>query len=91
MMDGGPAFPRIQTIQVENSNPDAPPTLLPCYDYEGMSLRDWFAGQALSGLAESGVIENYEPLHIARVCCQLADAVLAELERAKPKPKGKGC
>jgi hypothetical protein len=35
--DGGPAFPQ---AEVDQSWPQAP----------GMSLRDWFAGQALAGL-----------------------------------------
>jgi len=36
--DGGPAFP-LQSI-----GPEYPP------GYAGMSLRDWFAGQALAGI-----------------------------------------
>lgn len=40
--DGGPAFPSVGL--------DTPDGIA----FEGMSLRDWFAGQALSGLLASG-------------------------------------
>jgi hypothetical protein len=66
--DGGPAFPR--------------------YDYDarrtqnGMSLRDWFAGQALSGfLANSrlGVLSEENPEgQIAMSAYALADAMIKE-------------
>jgi len=39
--DGGPAFPR--TVQGWNGHLDA---------MDGMTLRDWFAGQALPGLIQ---------------------------------------
>lgn len=43
--DGGPAFPsgKSETPGYENSLPY----------YEGMSLRDWFAGMALQGIVSS--------------------------------------
>lgn len=40
--DGGPAFP--STVQYDGRN---------ICDIPGMSLRDWFAGQALAGLLAS--------------------------------------
>jgi len=42
--DGGPAFPRSGTFKdyCRDEFVDSP--------YSGMSLRDWFAGQALAGL-----------------------------------------
>jgi len=49
----------------------------------GMSLRDWFAGMALSGeLASSN--EYQEPANIALWTYRVADAMLAERERTEP-------
>lgn len=57
----------------------APPTV------DGMSLRDWFAGQALTGLVAfdrpSGTGGHNQPIHFARWSYAIADAILAE--RAK--------
>ena len=44
-----------------------------------MSLRDWFAGQALAGLVPA--IRDYE--QAAEIVYRYADAMLAERERAK--------
>lgn len=50
---------------------------------KGMSLRDWFAGQAVSGLA-SIVVEDGYPLHaMATDAYRIADALLSERERSK--------
>jgi hypothetical protein len=43
--NGGPAFPS----QVRTYEPD---------NYEGMTLRDWFAGMALAGMMANPVIEQ---------------------------------
>lgn len=62
--DGGPAFPTDSEHQVENH----------VFHFAGMTLRDWFAGQALaSGKMALG--------DCAR-CYEYADAMLAA--RAKP-------
>jgi hypothetical protein len=42
--------------------------------YPGMSLRDWFAGQALSGLMAH---VRYSPRDAARQAYDIADAMLA--------------
>ena len=60
--DGGPAFPRAGSDYVKAQ--------------EGMSLRDWFAGQVLQGLAsneERWVSANEV---IAKACYEAADAML---------------
>lgn len=63
--DGGTAFPISDRGAVE----------------PGMSLRDWFAGQALAGmLADSNV--KGQPVVIADGAYRLADAML---EARKPK------
>lgn len=66
-IDGGPAFP--ETIAITPSGDVYP-------GYHGMTLRDWFAGQALAGM-------------VARECDAapvyayfLADAMLAERAKA---------
>lgn len=66
--DGGPAFPQVET---EKS-----------YSHEGMSLRDWFAGQALVGhLANNGATSDMilvGAIGIAESCFKIADAMLQE-------------
>lgn len=64
--DGGPAFPR--------SGSDYVPA------QEGMSLRDWFAGQVLAGLAsneERWVSANEV---ISKSCYEAADAMIKARE-----------
>lgn len=74
------------------------PAAFPCspgdvpYWNEGMTLRDWFAGQALAALADSIVMgfaktepdkgDKYVNAKIALYSFQVADAMLAE--RSKP-------
>ena len=70
--DGGPAFPNI----TPDMNVDGGP---------GMSLRDWFAGQALAGMIASaeGEASGGWPggdAQCARACYSLADAMLKARE-----------
>jgi hypothetical protein len=64
--DGGPAF----TFCIPDFHGDKP------HLQEGMSLRDWFAGQALAGMSgdpeRTGVFEDY-----AHDAYKFADAMLA--------------
>lgn len=74
--DGGPAFPCEQHETQEGTwNQTFEP---------GMSLRDWFAGMALQGLASatdaSGAWTGADPT-VANQAYRIADAMLAE--RAK--------
>lgn len=74
--DGGPAFPR--TVQSWNGH------LTP---HDGMSLRDWFAGQALSGVAsdprgtvqvaKAAGVEGRALEYASAVAYELADAMIA--------------
>ena len=67
--NGGPAFP--------------PHKFGDAWDcgYFGMTLRDWFAGQALVGLMASADVGN-GPDDLAAACGAIADAMIAE--RNKP-------
>jgi cobalamin biosynthesis protein CobT len=48
----------------------------------GMTLRDWFAGQALQGwLASFAPDENPKSKDLAKFAYELADAILAEREK----------
>jgi len=47
--------------------------------HPGMSLRDWFAGQALASRGMYGA--NVREKEVAEECYQIADAMLAEREK----------
>lgn len=69
--DGGPAFARPAT-RIEFSSGD-----VEYHDAaEGMSLRDYFAGQALA----SGEIKSDGPDSLADLCYVIADAMIAARE-----------
>lgn len=73
--NGGPAFPLL------GEGPNAP-----CFN-EGMTLRDWFAGQALAGLVASSVKAGEGAIKLLpKACVEFADALIAEL--AKEKNRG---
>ena len=71
--DGGPAFPRTMSEYEKVTG------------HDGMSLRDWFAGQALTSLeqffyrSEHALSEGDAP-QIAKMAYAIADAMLAERE-----------
>lgn len=75
--DGGPAFPRRALSGGDHGYP---------VQSDGMSLRDWFAGQAMNAVV-IGVLTNGEVPkrsdddRIARTAYQLADAMLAAREK----------
>jgi hypothetical protein len=67
--DGGPAFPHVNRFYWGGDE-----------RYDGLSLRDWFAGLALQGLCSlddaKGDADQY-----AKWAYQYADAMLAERKR----------
>jgi hypothetical protein len=64
-LTGGYAFPRAETAEGSGEH--------------GMTLRDWFAGQALLGaLAALMDPSNMTPEQFAEMSYQIADAMLAE-------------
>ena len=67
--DGGPAFPEVGSYDGG------------CHDFsfEGMTLRDYFAGQALAGLAsDNELVMTHEKM--SEWCYTAADAMLAARE-----------
>lgn len=87
--DGGPAFPRASTFGRRPGKHGGEAQLVESSGHSGMSLRDWFAGQALPQaiaheieLRRSSVAPvafRYEA--IAHAAYVVADAMLAERER----------
>ena len=72
-IDGGPAYPVIGAPGASQ-------------DYQGMSLRDYFAGQALAGFTAAHDEEGTwmsDPVCAAREAYLTADAMLAEREKEK--------
>ena len=68
--DGGSAFPRTKsTGDLSNSNTEIIST-------GGMSLRDWFAGQALVGLLTQPAEAEFGPNHFAKAAYEMADAMI---------------
>lgn len=65
--------------QDKPGNPPAFP--VPDSNHLGMSLRDWFAGQALMGLHANPNLNDNDPAFDAKLSYKAADAMLAE--RAK--------
>ena len=65
MKDGGPAFP-VQDMRG---------------DEHGMSMRDYFAGQALAGVCQRADWDDGEENVLARWAYDIADAMLAEREK----------
>ena len=70
--DGGPAFP----VMTYNDTGDISGTWL---TDPGMSLRDWYAGQALVGI--SIALPDDVPKEVAQRAYKYADAMLAERGR----------
>ena len=45
-------------------------------DKTGMTLRDYFAGQALTGLLTAELVGDYSNEHVADISYRIADAML---------------
>lgn len=73
--DGGPAFP-CHTDQLQVCATTGHEKVIPVLN-GGMSIRDWFAGQALDGiLSQEGAVKGYESNDATRAYA-IADAMIA--------------
>lgn len=78
--DGGPAFPRLRKLDNQFNKPWVAETV------GGMTLRDWFAGQALLHHASLITIGDDHEFNraqmkvLARLCFEQADAMLKARE-----------
>jgi hypothetical protein len=73
--DGGPAFPmQVRMEHSEDQGKDYRETI----EDPGMSLRDWFAGQALAGLISVQKVEHISADSLAKSAYNVADGMLAE-------------
>ena len=70
--DGGAAYPNGAVINFH----DGPITSASIETCGGMTLRDWFAGQALTLVSAMPI--NSDAVEIAEACYLVADAMLAE-------------
>lgn len=82
--DGGPAFPgetRTRVIKADGDFMTVSSEVLVAY-HPGMSLRDWFAGQALAGIAANTrlVIQVERVDAISTSAYRIADAMLKARE-----------
>lgn len=82
---------------MERENPPAFPRIgegfgNPHYDEPGMSLRDWFAGQALAGFAAHHHASQATWLdeRVATSCYEVADAMLRARALSTPFTDGEG-
>lgn len=75
--DGGPAFPSEQVDTRVFGKPEQ------WTHYQGMPLRDWFAGQAMQGMwSNSAIIDSDQGAEwIANAAWKQADAMLAKRNR----------
>jgi len=80
--------------QPENGGPACPLSVHPEHGYgpaasvqDGMSLRDYFAGQALVGLRASGIPDERRETYaaVADAAYRSADAMIAERNRKENK------
>lgn len=89
--DGGPAFPGLHGERAPTGGPGWNSETIVERQHMGMSLRDWFAGQALSTLVSlpgryGRVLQDMTPEQMAQDnfdkmaenCWKFADALIAE-------------
>lgn len=79
--DGGPAFPSTEVY--DGYNKDRGEYAVQSNTTEGMSLRDWFAGQVLTN---ANIHQGRSINKIAEEAYMIADAMLAERTKERTEP-----
>jgi hypothetical protein len=89
--DGGSAFPAFEHFFADRADSKGPVKVVTGQPHGGMSLRDYFAGQALVGWVMRGAVHDIMQRHCVEVpaalallaegCYQSADAMLAAREK----------
>lgn len=74
--DGGSAFPRAPFEYQSHEGLE-----WSVREQSGMTLRDWFAGMALTGLPAGDMSRVYSQEHVAITAYEIADCMLAEREK----------
>lgn len=79
--EGGPAFPQGPKYPGYSAYKDAP--------YSGMTLRQWYAGQALAGEMANGDWDGLagSEVQVAAWCHKLANAMIAEDRKGESATK----
>ena len=80
--DGGTAFPTVATATTHGFYADGQPCMTHYGSTPGMTLRAWFAGQALMGWAagRNHSMCDSDPDKVANTCVAYADALIQKLE-----------
>ncbi len=76
---GGPAFPRSASVKPDEFI--TPEHECVVEEQQGMTLRDWFAGRALSGILAGSPNADIGPHGYAHDAYLFADAMLKEREK----------
>ena len=74
--NGGPAFPVEKKFQKMSDGSH----VMRNVGHAGMSLRDWFAGQALIGFCSRNNIGEPAAVSVAWMCYSMADAMVNQKE-----------
>ena len=77
--DGGAAFPQETPGPYRAGRKERGPSTM----RGGMTLRDWFAGQCLIGCVQHAYTSCIGDAELADDCYRMADAMIAERERAQ--------
>lgn len=83
--DGGPAFP-VEVTQDADGNYVGVQTSPIAGWCTGMSIRDWFAGMALSGLLSNSESSQKAAVMFAADAYRVADAMLFERSKTDSAP-----
>jgi hypothetical protein len=83
--DGGPAFPNVESDPEEWNATGKP--WAHTYSYGGMSLRDWFAGQALHAIVETFLYRSQQGYAVEKVDFRICSELAYELADAMLKAR----